>query len=29
MIMNGALNGQRFAVKEGGLRLGRKCPFAF
>ena len=23
MIMNGALNGQRFAVKEGGLRLGR------
>ena len=23
MIMNGALNGQRFEVKEGGLRLGR------
>ena len=23
MIMNGALNGQRFGVKEGGLRLGR------
>ena len=23
MIMSGALNGQRFAVKEGGLRLGR------
>ena len=23
MIMNGALNGRRFAVKEGGLRLGR------